>query len=51
MTDLHLEIDLEVSSPDRIISGRVLTEDGPEQPFSGWLQLLTILNDTVDEAA
>jgi hypothetical protein len=50
MTGLHLEIDLEVSSPDRDITGRVLTGEGAEQRFSGWLQLLTILNATVDEA-
>jgi len=50
MTGLHVEIDLEVSGPERDISGRVLTGEGAEQRFSGWLQLLTILNATVDEA-
>lgn len=47
---LYLAIDLAVSTPDRMITGRVLTE-GAEQRFSGWLQLLTILQADVDRCA
>ena len=44
---LHLAIDLAVSVPSGVISGRVRTRQ-EEQPFSGWLQLLTILQADVD---
>lgn len=31
-------------------AGHVVTEDGPAQPFVGWLQLLSILADALQPA-
>ena len=36
---------VELSVDGEQIAGRVLSDDGPERPFSGWLQLLSAFQD------
>ncbi|WP_328305001.1 hypothetical protein [Actinomycetospora sp. NBC_00405] len=41
---MHLSVDL-LRTPDGRLEGTVITETGREQPFSGTLDLLRVLED------
>jgi hypothetical protein len=40
---LSLRVEMEACGGRDQIMGRILSEDGPAQPYTGWLQLLSAL--------